>query len=103
MVRRCDLLQQGYLESFLGGLGRIDLVMAAKEAAKFPDHDRGLDQFLTKLPADVIDAPRLVVETQEINLGILHPGDEGRQFELRLENQGMHSFTAPSPAPTAYG
>ena len=32
-----DLLKQGYLESFLGGLGRIDLVMAAKEAAKFPD------------------------------------------------------------------
>src|SRR5271154_1547524 len=26
-----DLLQQGYLESFFGGLGRIDLVMAAKE------------------------------------------------------------------------
>ena len=50
-----DLLQQGYLETFLGGLGRIDLVMAAKEAAKFPDHDRGLDQFLTKLPADVLE------------------------------------------------
>ena len=84
-----DLLRQGYLETFLGGLGRIDLVMAAKEAAKFPDHDRGLDQFLTKLPADVLDAPKLVVETQDINLGVLHPGDEGRRFELRLENQGM--------------
>ena len=84
-----DLLQQGYLETFLGGLGRIDLVMAAKEAVKFPDHDRGLDQFLIKLPADVLAAPKLVVETQEINLGVVHPGAEGRQFELRLENQGM--------------
>src|SRR4051812_2498820 len=27
-----DLLKQGYLEQFLGGLGRIDLAMAAKEA-----------------------------------------------------------------------
>ena len=84
-----DLLLHGYLETFLGGLGRIDLVMAAKEASKFPDHDRGLDQFLTKLPSDVLAPPRLSVETQEINLGVLHPGDEGRQFDLRLENQGM--------------
>src|SRR5438552_2586161 len=37
------LLQQGYLESFLGGLGRVDLARAARAAAKFPDRDRGLD------------------------------------------------------------
>src|ERR1700676_3152037 len=77
-----DLLQQGYLETFLGGLGRIDLVMAAKEASKFPDHDRGLDQFLSKLPADVLDAPKLAVETQEINLGVLPAGSDGREFKL---------------------
>ena len=29
------------------------------------------------------------METQDINLGVVRPGDEGRQFELRLENQGM--------------
>src|SRR5262245_3973943 len=46
-----NLLQQGYLESFLGGLGRSDLAMAAREAAHFPDRDRGLDQLLTKLPS----------------------------------------------------
>ena len=63
--------------------------MAAKEAAKFPDPDRGLDQFLTKLPSDVLAPPKLSVETQEINLGVLQLGDEGRQFDLRLENQGM--------------
>jgi hypothetical protein len=84
-----DLLKQGYLENFLGGLGRIDLVMAAKNAAKFPDNDRGLDEFLTQLPSDVLDPPRLAVETQEINLGILPVGTEGRRFDLRLENQGM--------------
>ena len=89
LERRPRPAKQGYLETFLGGLGRIDLVMAAKEAAKFPDRDRGLDQFLSKLPSDVLDAPRLAVETQEINLGVLPVGDEGREFELHLENQGM--------------
>jgi hypothetical protein len=84
-----DLLKQGYLENFLGGLGRIDLVMAAKDAAKFPDGDRGLDQFLTQIPSDVLDPPKLALETQEINLGILPVGTEGRQFDLRMENQGM--------------
>src|SRR5262249_13743261 len=38
-----DLLEQGYLERFLGGLGRADLALAAREAARFPDRDRGLD------------------------------------------------------------
>ncbi len=83
-----DLLKQGYLENFLGGIGRIDLVMAAKDAAKFPDEDRGLDQFLTQIPSDVLDAPKLALETQEINLGVVGVG-ESRQFDLRMENQGM--------------
>jgi hypothetical protein len=84
-----DLLQQGYLESFLGGLGRIDLAMAAKEAARFPDRDRGLDQLLSKLPSDVLDAPKLRLEPQEVNLGVVPVGGGGREFQLRLENQGM--------------
>src|SRR5688572_5939163 len=49
----CGLLKDGYLESFLGGLGRIDLAMAAKEASRFPDPSRGLDQLLAALPAGV--------------------------------------------------
>jgi hypothetical protein len=83
-----ELLKQGYLETFLGGLGRIDLVMAAKEAAKFPDHDRGLDQFLNKLPSETLSEPRLEVETRDLNLGIVPAGTE-RQFQIHLENQGM--------------
>jgi hypothetical protein len=83
-----DLLHQGYLENFLGGLGRIDLVLAAKEAAKFPDHDRGLDQFLDKLPSDTLGKPKLGVETQEINLGVVPVGTD-RQFQVHLENQGL--------------
>ena len=83
-----DLLAQGYLGNFFGGLGRVDLALAAKEAAKFPDADRGLDQLLEKLPTDVLAEPRLSLETQEINLGVLSIGTE-RDFNLRMENQGM--------------
>src|SRR5579871_2338721 len=83
-----DLLKQSYLENFFSGLGRIDLALAAKEAAKFPDPDRGLDQLLDKLPTNVLAEPRLSLETQEINLGTLHVGSE-REFHLRMENQGM--------------
>jgi hypothetical protein len=83
-----DLLKQGYFEQFLGGIGRMDLALAAREAARFPDPDRGLDQLLAKLPSGVLDEPKLKVEPQEVNLGVLAIGDQ-RQFALRLENQGM--------------
>jgi len=37
----CELLGKGYLETFFGGMGRLDLAAAAREAAHFPDRDRG--------------------------------------------------------------
>jgi hypothetical protein len=84
----CELLQQGYLEGFLGGIGRIDLALAAKEAARFPDRDRGLDQQLGKLPTDVLADPKLRLDPLEMSLGVL-PVGEDRAFDLHLENQGM--------------
>ncbi len=83
-----DLLCKGFLENFLSGLGRVDLALAAKEAAKFPDPDLGLNQLLEKLPSQVLAEPRLSLETQEINLGVLEIGGE-REFHLQMENQGM--------------
>ncbi len=83
-----DLLVQGFLESFLGGLGRDDLAQAAREAARFPDHDRGLDQLLGTLPSQVVEGPRLCVFPQEVSLGTLKVGDQ-RGCELHLENRGM--------------
>ncbi len=83
-----QLLQQGYLETFLSGVGRADLALAAREAARFPDHDRGLDQLLAKLPADNLAAPRMQVEPSDVNLGQLTVGQD-REFELTLVNQGM--------------
>src|SRR6516164_7790320 len=58
----CDLLHKGYLKNFFSGLGRADLALAAVEAARFPDPDRGLDQLLAKLPTEVLDKPRLRVQ-----------------------------------------
>lgn len=83
----CGLLADGYLESFLGGLGRVDLALAAKEAAHFPDPERGLDQLLGQLPTGVLADPKLRVDPVEVNLGLLD-GDRERTFDLELENQG---------------
>lgn len=83
-----ELLQQGFLETFLSGLGRLDLAAVAREAAHNPDHDRGLDQLLDKLPTEVIHKPKLVVEPTEVNLGQL-TSRANRLLELHLYNQGM--------------
>src|SRR6516225_1459130 len=65
------LLEQGFFAGFLDGLGRADLAGAAREAARFPDHDRGLDQLLGALPSGVVEPPRLFVAPQEVSLGTL--------------------------------
>ncbi len=83
-----DLLQQGFFESFFGGLGRPDLARAAGEAARFPDHDRGLDLLLGHLPSSVVESPRLFVAPQEVSLGTLKVGED-RRCELHFENRGM--------------
>jgi hypothetical protein len=83
-----DLLRQGYFESFLSGLGRADLALAARQAARFPEPDRGLDQLLTRLPTNVLEPPKLLVNPQEVSLGQLQVGED-RTFDLHLENQGM--------------
>lgn len=83
-----DLLKQGFLVGFFGGLGRADLAKAAQEAAQFPDHDRGLDQLLAKLPSKVLEDPKLKVEPSEVNLGIVPMGTD-RSFDLHLDNKGM--------------
>ena len=82
------LLSEGYLEKFLGGLGRLDLAQVAKQAAAYPDRDRGLDQFLAKLPTDVVEPAKLQVEPREVHLGQLRVGED-RVFELNLSNLGM--------------
>src|SRR5580704_17082088 len=83
-----DLLKQGFLASFLGGIGRADLALAAQEAAKFPDQDRGLDQLLAKLPSQALEKPKLKAEPTDVSLGVMAMGTN-HTFELHLANQGM--------------
>ncbi len=98
LARTCDtdwdaaqeLLQQGFFESFLGGLGRADLALAARQAAKEADRDHGLDQFLGKLPVSERGGPKLVVGPLEVNLGVVS-GE--RDFVIHLENQGAGLLT----------
>ncbi len=83
-----ELLKQGFLATFMGGLGRADLAMVANEAARFPDADRGMDQLLSRLPTNVLQAPKLLVEPKEVNLGQIAMGTD-RDLEFHLTNLGM--------------
>jgi hypothetical protein len=83
-----ELLRQGFLETFLRGIGRADLAGAAQAASRFPDRERGLDQLLGRLPSSALAEPKLRVEPLEVNLGLLD-NDRERTFPLHLENQGM--------------
>ncbi|MBY0526689.1 MAG: hypothetical protein K2R98_25050 [Gemmataceae bacterium] len=83
-----DALVQGYLEKFLAGQGRADLALAAREAARFPDKDRGLDLFLARLPSQAVKEPKLVVQPSELNFGRLKIG-ENKTIPLQMHNQGM--------------
>jgi hypothetical protein len=83
-----QMLQDGFFAGFLGGLGRVDLAQAAREAAKHPDLDRGLDQLLTRLPAHTLQPPKLLVEPRQINLGQLQAGTDAR-LEVRLRNHAQ--------------
>src|SRR5438270_12376864 len=81
------LLRQGFFGGFLSGLGRDDLAQDARQAARYPDPDRGLDRLLARLPARSLTPAKLVVEPRKINLGLLQAGVD-RKMELRLANQG---------------
>jgi len=82
-----DVLQHGFLEGFFGSLGRMDLAMVAKAAAKVPDKDRALDDVLGKLPGSPLEPAKLQVDPPDKNLGVVQVG-ENRQFELTLKNKG---------------
>jgi hypothetical protein len=83
-----DLLRKGHLESFLSALGRADLAGAAHAAARAANRERGLDEFLGRLPAADLRPARLRVEPRLVELGPLDPG-EGRRCELVLHNDGQ--------------
>ncbi len=83
-----DLIRRGYLEHFLAGQGRSDLGEAARVAARAPDSERGLDEFLGQLPGTALTPSRLHVDPMMIDLGTLQPGED-RRFVLTLHNEGV--------------
>ncbi len=92
------LLETDALRKFFGGIGRMDLAQAAQEAANFPDRDRGLDQFLNRIPVPNAILPQLKVKPKVVQLGILAPGKDAA-FDLQLENAGSRIvFGSVSPA-----
>src|SRR5260370_20479850 len=82
-----DLLGQGAFRQFLASAGRMDLARAAQEAKAEPDPDIALDTFISRLPVQVEQAPRLDLSPRRLNLGTLHVGDM-RQVRLTVINQG---------------
>ncbi|HEX5270955.1 MAG TPA: zinc ribbon domain-containing protein [Gemmataceae bacterium] len=86
------VLTKGHLETFLAAQGRADLAEAARAAsrgaARTANGERALDDFLGRLPAPALLAPRLLVEPELIDLGILQPGQD-RRCEVVLRNKGM--------------
>lgn len=89
-----SLLAEGYWPTFFGGIGRLDLAVAAKQAAGQSDRDLGLSQLLEKFPADAdaLRPAKVALDSPEKDLGQLVPG-KNHNFELTIINQGMLFLT----------
>ncbi|MGF1580629.1 MAG: hypothetical protein ACFCD0_14805 [Gemmataceae bacterium] len=83
-----DLLRQGYLGTFLTGLGRTDLAAAARMGAQHTDPDQGLDDLLGEFPTQALGPPKLQLTTRNFDLGTVAIG-ENKSFSVDLTNQGM--------------
>ncbi len=81
-----EVLKGGFFESFFSLLGRTDLAMIARNAAKTPDPERALDELLGKIPGAPLESPVLQVEPAHKDFGVVPVGDE-RRFELTLTNK----------------
>jgi hypothetical protein len=79
------MLEGDFLEPFFRTLGRADLALAARAAARAPDKERGLDELLAKLPGASRQPPELKVEPLEKDLGTLPVGQD-HCFDLTLTN-----------------
>jgi hypothetical protein len=82
-----EALRGGFLGTFFGSLGRIDLAMAAKSLAQMPDADRALDELIGKLPGSLLRPAQLIVAPILKELGTMQVGED-RDFTLTLTNKG---------------
>lgn len=88
-----ELLKDGIWATFFASMGRLDLSLAAKQAATVTDADLGLSQLLEKFPADpaFLRPPQLELDCPKINLESLAPGTD-YTFDLVIRNRGMLLF-----------
>jgi hypothetical protein len=82
-----DLLRRGELTVYFGRAGRPDLARTAREAQSNPDADIALHTFVSSLPANKVQGPRLDLVPRRIIIGPIHVGEQ-RQVELHVLNQG---------------
>lgn len=81
------LLKEGGYRGFLVTLGRTDLVQAVERAAKHPNLDLGLDEFLARLPGCQPAPPQLEINPAEIDLGTVARGQD-KTISLTIRNSG---------------
>ena len=81
------MMRDGALPQFLAGLGRADLVTVIAEATALGDPDRGVDQFVARLPCNSLAAPKLLANTPQVHCGALVHGQQVA-FSLSLRNAG---------------
>jgi hypothetical protein len=82
-----DLLHDGTFAGFLAGLGRADLVRAAREAQALPDRDIALTNFVATLPATQVQGPKLGISPRRLVVGPMRVGEQ-RPAHLRITNEG---------------
>src|SRR5262245_2287664 len=82
-----ELLHDGTFAGFLAGLGRADLVRAAREAQALPDRDIALTNFVASLPATQVQGPKLGLSPRRLVVGPVRVGEQ-RPASLRVTNEG---------------
>jgi hypothetical protein len=81
------LLRKGVFAQYMAGIGRMDLVRAAKEAQGNSDPDIALHAFVSALPVAQVQGPRLELSPRRLVLNNLLAG-ESRSVALTVSNGG---------------
>jgi hypothetical protein len=81
------MLRKGVFAQYMAGIGRMDLVRAAKEAQANSDPDIALHAFVSALPVGQVQGPRLELSPRRLVVGTLLAG-ENRTVALTVSNGG---------------
>jgi hypothetical protein len=81
------MLRKGVFAQYMAGIGRMDLVRAAKDAQTNADPDIALHAFVSALPVAQVQGPRLELSPRRFVLGNLLAG-ESRTVALTVSNGG---------------